>query len=90
MSQYSYPNFILFLYKILDIDLLHEFEVAITKIKNDTYNPNLPKMQQTLPIIHLFKINKQTLHQLMQLVFIDNSYLICEWIPSKSSNKQLE
>jgi hypothetical protein len=37
-------------------------------------------MQQTLSIIHLLKINKQTLHQLMQLVLIDNSYLIYEWI----------
>jgi hypothetical protein len=39
------------------------------------------KMQQTLSIIHPLKINKQTLHQLMQLVLIDNNYLICEWIP---------
>jgi hypothetical protein len=55
-------DLILSLYKILDIDPLHEFEVAITKTKNDTYNPNLQKMQQTLPIIHPLKINKQTLH----------------------------
>jgi hypothetical protein len=38
-------------------------------------------MQQTLPTIHPLKINKQTLQQLMQLVLIDNSFLICEWIP---------
>jgi hypothetical protein len=38
-------------------------------------------MQQTLPTIHSLKISKQTLQQLMQLVLIDNSYLICEWIP---------
>jgi hypothetical protein len=37
-------------------------------------------MQQTLPTIHPLKINKQTLQQLMQLVLINNSYLICEWI----------
>jgi hypothetical protein len=71
-------SLILSLYNILDIDPLHEFEVAITKIKNDSYNPNLQKMQQTLPTVYPIKINKQTLHQLMQLVLIDNSYLICE------------
>jgi hypothetical protein len=37
-------------------------------------------MQQTLLTIHPLKINKQTLQQLMQLVLINNSYLICEWI----------
>jgi hypothetical protein len=83
-----YPNIpvlkaitlILSLYNILDIDPLHEYEVAITKTINNSYNPNLQKMQQTLPIVHPLKINKQTLYQLMQLVLIDNSYLICEWI----------
>jgi hypothetical protein len=65
-------------YNILDIDPLHKYEVVITKTKNDSYNPNLQKIQQTLLIIHPLKINKQTLHQLMQLVLIDNSYLICE------------
>jgi hypothetical protein len=69
---------ILFLYNILDINPLHEYEIAITKTKNNSYNPNLQKMQQTLLIIHPLKINKQTLHQLMQLVLIDNSYLICK------------
>jgi hypothetical protein len=69
---------ILSLYNILDIDPLHEYKVAITKTKNNSYNPNLQKMQQTLLIIHPLKINKQTLYQLMQLVLIDNSYLICK------------
>jgi hypothetical protein len=84
-----YPNIpvpkaiflILSLYNILDIDLLHDFKVAITKTKNNSYNKNLQKMQQTLLIVHPLKINKQLLHQLMQLVLIDNSYLIYEWIP---------
>jgi hypothetical protein len=40
-------------------------------------------MQQTLPIVYPLKINKQTFYQLMQLVLIDNSFLICEWIPYK-------
>jgi hypothetical protein len=40
-------------------------------------------MQQTLPTVHPLKINKQILHQLMHLVLIDNSYLICELIPYK-------
>jgi hypothetical protein len=65
-----YPNIlvpkaialILSLYNILDIDPLHEYEVAITKTKNNSYNLNLQKMQQTLPIVYLLKINKQTLH----------------------------
>jgi hypothetical protein len=68
-----YPNIpvpkaislILSLYTILDLDPLHEFEVAINRTKNDSYNKNLQKMQQTLPTIHPLKINKQTLHQLM-------------------------
>jgi hypothetical protein len=84
-----YPNIpvskaislILSLYTILEIDPLHEFEIAINRTKNDSYNRNLQKMQQTLLTIHPLKINKQTLQQLMQLVLIDNSYLICEWIP---------
>jgi hypothetical protein len=33
------------IYSILDIDPLHEFEVAITKTKNDSYNENFQKMQ---------------------------------------------
>jgi hypothetical protein len=84
-----YPNIpvlkaislILSLYNILDINPLHKYEVAITKTKNNSYNQNLQKMQQTLLTVHPLKINKQTLHQLMQLVLINNSYLICEWIP---------
>jgi hypothetical protein len=44
-----YPNIpvlkaiflILSLYNILNIDPLHEYEVAITKTKNNSYNPNL-------------------------------------------------
>jgi hypothetical protein len=83
-------SLILSLYNILDIDPLHKYEVAITKTKNDSYNENLQKMQQTLPTIHSVKINKQILHQLMQLVLIDNSYLICEWTSTKSFNKQQE
>jgi hypothetical protein len=38
-------------------------------------------MQQTLPTVHPVKINKQTLYQLIQLVLINNSYLICKWVP---------
>jgi hypothetical protein len=72
---------ILSLYIILDLDPLHEFKIAISRTKHDSYNKNLQKMQQTLPTIHLLKINKQTLQQLMQLVLIDNSFFICEWIP---------
>jgi hypothetical protein len=64
------------LYNMLKINPLHEFEIAITRSKNDSYNKNLQKMQQILPIVHPLKINKQTLYQLMQLVLIDNSYLI--------------
>jgi hypothetical protein len=76
-------SLILFLYKYLDINSLYEFKITITRSKNNSYNENLQKMQQTLPIVHPLKINKQTLHQLIQLVLIDNSYLICEWIPYK-------
>jgi hypothetical protein len=84
-----YPNIpvpkaislILFLYTILDLNPLHQFKVTINRTKHDSYNKNLQKMQQTLPTIHLLKINKQTLQQLMQLVLIDNSFLICKWIP---------
>jgi hypothetical protein len=71
-------SLILSLYNILDINPLHEYKVAITKTKNDSYNLNLQKIQQTLLIVYPLKINKQTLHQLMQLVLINNSYLICK------------
>jgi hypothetical protein len=74
-------SLILSLYNILDTNPLHEFEIVITRSKNNSYNKNLQKMQQTLSTIHPLKINKQILHQLMQLVLIDNSYLICEWMP---------
>jgi uncharacterized membrane protein YukC len=76
-------SLILSLYNILDINPLHEFEITITRSKNDFYNNNLQKMQQTLPTVHSLKINKQIFYQLMQLVLIDNSYLICEWMSYK-------
>jgi hypothetical protein len=51
-------SLILSLYTILDLDSLHEFEIAISRTKNNSYNKNLQKMQQTLPTIHLLKISK--------------------------------
>jgi hypothetical protein len=46
------------LYTILDLDPRHEFEVVISRTKNNSYNKNLQKMQQTLTTIHPLKISK--------------------------------
>jgi hypothetical protein len=40
-------------------------------------------MQYSFPSVYPIKINKQTLYQLQDIVLIDNSYLICEWISYK-------